>query len=180
MPGVPLRLIIFLAAVSCAGCALTRPMGGRGGMRDIQLDEIQESSEDNVLDLIERVRPGWIHFHDLRDPADPGETEGPLVMINDIPPHPLFTLDYFPLDDVREIQYLTASYALQRYRVDSPAGVILVITEPPVGPDAKLEPDTGRVFLEDGPGFFPEPLVRIAPSLIRRTFSCNSPSGSRS
>jgi hypothetical protein len=180
MPGVPFRPVLFLAALSCAGCVLGRTTGGKGGMRDIQLDEIQGSSEDNVLDLIERIRPSWVYFHDLRDPADPEETAGPLVMINDLPPHPLFTLQYFSLENVREIRYLTASYALQRYRVNSPAGVILVITESPVGPDPKIDPDTGRVLLEDVPGSFPAPMVRTAPSLIHCTFSCNSPSRSRS
>jgi hypothetical protein len=178
MPGVPLRLMLFLAALSCAGCALTRSTGGRGGMRDIQPDEIQGSSEHNVLDLIEQIRPSWLYSHDLRDPADPGETAGPLVMINGLPPHPLFTLEYFPLENVREIQYLTATYALQRYRVNSPAGVILVITEPPVGPDPTVKPDTGRILPEDAPDLFSGPMVRIAPSSIRRTFSCNSPSRS--
>jgi hypothetical protein len=180
MFGVAFRTLLFLLALSCGGCILSRSPGGKGGMRDIQLDEIKGSSEDNVLDLIERIRPGWVYFHELRDPGDPGETEGPLVLINDVPPHPLFTLQYFPLENVREIQYLTASYALQRYRVNSPAGVILVVTEPPVGPDPGAKPDTGRVLLEDTLGFSPEPMARIAPSLIHCTFSCNSPSRSRS
>ena len=35
-------------------------------MRDIQLDEIRASQEDNLMDLVERVRPGWLYFHDLR------------------------------------------------------------------------------------------------------------------
>jgi hypothetical protein len=115
-------------------------------MRDIQIDEIRASREDNLMDLIERVRPSWLYFHDLRDPGDPNETAGPLVMINDVPPRPLFTLQYVPLDGVQEIRYLTATYARNRYRVASPAGVILVITQPLVGPGREAKPDTGRAI----------------------------------
>ena len=56
----------------------------------------------------------------------------------------------------------------------------MVVTVPPVGADPKVEPDTGRVPLEDVPGPFPKPVVRIALSLIHHTFPCNSPSRSRS
>jgi len=138
------RTLLVLALLPWTACILPRATGGKGGMRDIQIDEIRAAHEDNVLDLIERVRPGWVYFHEIRDPEDPHETDGPLVLINDVPPHPLFTLKYFPLENVQEIRYLTASYALSRYRVRSPAGVILVVTGPLVGPDPQVKPDTGR------------------------------------
>jgi len=114
-------------------------------MRDIQIDEISAATEDNLLDLIERIRPSWVFFHDLRDPGDPSETAGPLVMINDVPPRPLFTLQYISLEGVQEIRYLTRTYALTRYRVNAPAGVILVITPSFVGPGTENKPDTGNV-----------------------------------
>lgn len=115
-------------------------------MRDIQIDEIRGAGEDNLLALIERIRPSWVYFHDLRDPSDPSETAGPLVMINDVPPRPLFTLQYIPLEGVQEVRYLTYTYALNRYRVNSPAGVILVIIPDLVGPGAEAKPDTGRAL----------------------------------
>ena len=146
MPRNAVRAVLFLALLPWGGCILSRPIGGQGGMRDIQIDEIRASEEDNVMDLIERVRPSWLYFHDLRDPGDPSETAGPLVMINDVPPRPLFTLQFISLEDLTEIRYLTATYALNRYRVNSPAGVILVITRPMVGPGEEVKPDTGRVF----------------------------------
>lgn len=138
------RLTLLLGLLPLAGCALSRP-GVGGGMRDIQTDEIQGATDDNLMDLIERIRPSWLHFHDLRDPADPEETEGPMVMINDVPPRPLFTLQYVPLENVREVQYLTPRYALTRYRVESAGGVILVMTRSLVGPGVEIKPDTGRV-----------------------------------
>jgi hypothetical protein len=119
-------------------------------MRDIQINEIRASREDNLMDLIERVRPSWLYFHDLRDPGDPNETAGPLVMINDVPPRPLFTLQYLPLEGVQEIRYLTRTFARNRYRVESPAGVILVMTRPVVGPGEEVKPDTGQVSLLPG------------------------------
>jgi len=138
--------LILVGAVFLAGCALTTGSRGQGGMRDIQIDEIRSTRASNVMDLIEKVRPGWLYFHELRDPSDPSETRGPMVMINDVPPRPLFTLQYLSLENVAEIRYLTRSYAMQRYRVNSPAGVILVISPPLVGPGAETQPDTGRVY----------------------------------
>ncbi len=138
----PTPLILALPFV--AGCALTAA-GEGGGMRDIQIDEIRGAEDDNLMALIERVRPSWLYFHDLRDPADPDETEGPLVLINDVPPRPLFTLQYLPLENVREVQYLTSQFALTRYRVESPGGVILVRTHALVGPGGEPKPDTGLV-----------------------------------
>jgi len=143
-----LSLALLAGVLPLVGCALSRP-GVGGGMRDIQADEIQGATDDNLMDLIERLRPSWLHFHDLRDPSDPEETEGPLVMINDVPPRPLFTLQYVPLENVREVQYLTPRYALTRYRVDSAGGVILVITRAMVGPGEPTKPDTGRVKVRE-------------------------------
>ena len=146
MPRIAHRALILLALLSCTGCVRGPATGGKGGMRDIQIDEIRGAGEDNLLSLIERIRPSWVYFHDLRDPSDPSETAGPLVMINDVPPRPLFTLQYIPLEGVQEVRYLTYTYALNRYRVKSPAGVILVIMPSLVGPGAEAKPDTGRAL----------------------------------
>lgn len=137
--------IACLAVLLATGCALSPGPRG-GGMRDIRMDEIRVSKAQNVMDLIEKIRPGWLYFQELRDPRDPSETGGPLVMINDVPPRPLFTLQYLPLENVREIRYLTRAYALNRYRVNAPAGVILVVSPPRVGPNPETPPDTGRVY----------------------------------
>jgi len=139
------RGLTLVGALFLAGCALTPGSRGQGGMRDIQIDEIRSTQATNAMDLIEKVRPGWLYFHDLRDPSDPSETAGPLVMINDLPPRPLYSLQFLSLENVTEIRYLTRSYAMQRYRVSSPAGVILVISPPLVGPGPETPPDTGRV-----------------------------------
>jgi hypothetical protein len=142
------RLVVLMAAFVVTGCALTPGPRG-GGMRDIQADEIQASDADNLMDLIEEIRPGWVYFHDLRDPRDPSEREGPLVMINEVPARPLYTLQYIPLENIREVRYLTRTNALNRYRVNAPAGVILVISPPMVGPNPEIPPDTGRVYWSD-------------------------------
>jgi len=145
MPRIVPVSVLALALLFWAGCFFTGARGGSGGMRDIQLDEIRASQEDNLLALIERIRPSWVYFHELRDPADPEETAGPLVIVNDVPAQPLFTLQYIPLEQVIEVRYLTASFARQRYRIESPAGVILVITPSRVGPGEEVKPDTGRI-----------------------------------
>jgi len=143
-PSAP-RPLILLVVLFAAGCALSGTRG-QGGMRDIQIDEIRSTRAANAMDLIEKVRPGWLYFHELRDPSDPGETGGPMVMINDVPPRPLYSLQFLSLENITEIRYLTSTYARQRYRVDSPAGVILVISPSLVGPGPDTPPDTGRVY----------------------------------
>jgi hypothetical protein len=140
-----LRSLFLVAALLATGCALSPGPRG-GGMREVELHEIQASDADNVMDLLERIRPGWLYFHELRDPREASETQGPLVMINDVPARPLFTLQFIPLEGVQEIRYLTRSYARNRYRVNAPNGVILVITPDPVGPSPQVPPDTGRVL----------------------------------
>ena len=66
------RLTLLLGLLLLAGCALSRP-GVGGGMRDIQTDELQGATDDNLMDLIERIRPSWLHFHDLCPPVPGNE-----------------------------------------------------------------------------------------------------------
>jgi hypothetical protein len=113
-------------------------------MRAILADEIADSSADDLLELIGQLRPSWLLGSDLRDPSDPEERGGPAVLVNGVPPRPLFTLQFMPLAGVEEIRYLTAQEAELRYRVRSPAGAIFVKTRDPVGPGAGASDSPAR------------------------------------
>ncbi|MFC1660156.1 hypothetical protein ACFL3S_01645 [Gemmatimonadota bacterium] len=135
-----------LGAIAVTACAAVGPVTGSGGLRAIQIDEIGESSAEDLLELIENLRPSWLLGSDIRDPSDPEERGGPVVLVNDVPPRPLFTLQFMPLAGVEEIRYLTSNEAELRYRVRTPAGAILVKTRTPVGPG--VGPSEGTATLD--------------------------------
>jgi hypothetical protein len=113
-------------------------------MRAILSDEMADSSADDLLELIGQLRPSWLLGSDLRDPSDPGEGGGPAVLVNGVPPRPLFTLQFMPLAGVEEIRYLTSREAELRYRVRSPAGAIFVKTQRPVDPGVEASDNSAR------------------------------------
>ena len=117
-----------------AGCARTHSPTGAAGGRAISGEEIAGSDAEDLLELIEELRPSWLLGSPIRDPSDPSETDGPLVLLGDAPPQPLFTLQFVTLDGVREIRYLTATSARSRHQVHAPSGLIVVIRTPSRGP----------------------------------------------
>ena len=137
-----------------AACGWNRPTTGEGRLHVISEIEVRKSTADDVLELIEELRPSWLLGGVLRDPSDPSETGGPRVLINDVPPRPLFTLQFMSLENVREIRYLTRVSAANRYSVGASTDVILVLTHPKVGPDS-IRPDTGSAPATD-PGSNPK------------------------
>lgn len=130
VPGLPPGGLLL----SPPACGRGRAVVGEGGLRGVTLEEVRASDADNVLELIEELRPSWLMGSPLRAPWDPTEQSCPLVLVNDVPPQPLFSLQYVPLDGVREIRYLTATYAETRYRIRAPDGAILVLRPPPISP----------------------------------------------
>ena len=140
---VALSAALFL--VFLTGCTRKYPITGSGGLRAISEVEILKSDAEDVLELIEDLRPSWLLGEMVQDPENPFESGGPQVLVNGVPPRPLFTLQFMSLENVREIHYLTSTSAETRYRVRSSAGTILVITHSRVGPGDSIPPDTGRV-----------------------------------
>ncbi len=105
--------------------------------------EIQASDADDVLELIQQLRPAWLVGSVLGDPSDPTQNRGPSVLINDIPPKPLFSLQFLSLENIKEIRFLTRTTAETRFRVGARDGLILVLTHSGVLPEDTLPPDTG-------------------------------------
>ncbi len=131
--------------LTLAACAVRRPITGSGGLSTITEIEIRKSDAEDVLELIEDLRPSWILGSPVRDPGNPLESPaGPGVLINDVPVLPLYALQFEPLEGIKEIRHLTRTSAENRYRVSAPRGLIVVIRPPRVGPDRTTPPDTGR------------------------------------
>ena len=118
-------------------------MTGGGGIRVITRAEMDASDADDVLELIQELRPAWLAGSVLGDPGDPANSGGPSVLINDIPPRPLYSLQFLTLQNIKEIRYLTRTTAETRFRVGARHGLILVLTEGEVMPRDTLPPDTG-------------------------------------
>lgn len=132
----------IILCVGMTGCVRKQAVTGSGGINAIVESEILESDAEDVLELIEKLRPGWFLHGSMRDPANPWEWEGPVVLINDIPPKPVFSLQFMSLTNIREIRFLTRTYAETRYRVGAPDGAILILTHSGVEPGDTVAPDT--------------------------------------
>lgn len=138
-------ILTLLFSLIQAGCARRQPLTGPGGLRAISEVEIRKSDAEDLLELIEALRPSWLLGTMVQDPSDPLESGGPKVLVNGLPPRPLFTLQFMSPGNVREIHYLTRTAAETRFRVGSPEGLILVLTYPAVIPSDTTQPDTGRI-----------------------------------
>jgi hypothetical protein len=138
-----LSLAPLLGSLTATGCASSQPVTGEGGIRAITEEEIEASDADDVLELIQQSRPAWLLGSVLGDPSDPTQAAGPSVLINDIPPKPLFSLQFLSLENIREIRFLTRTAAETRFRVGAANGLILVLTHSKVMPKDTLPPDTG-------------------------------------
>lgn len=139
----PSLLPVLCALTAFWACGPGKPVVGKDGSAwIIGVEEIRESGAEDVLELIRDARPAWLIRSPLRDPSDPTERSGLLVLVNDVPPQPLHTLQFMPLEGIREIRYLTPTFAETHYRVRSSAGVILVLRPPPTGGGRDTEPDT--------------------------------------
>ena len=136
----------IILCMALTGCVRKQAVTGSGGINAIVESEILASEAEDVLELIQTIRPAWLLHGSMRDPANPWESEGPVVLINDIPPKPVFSLQFMSLDNIREIRFLTRTFAETRYRVGAPDGLILILTHSGLERGDTVVPDTGRTF----------------------------------
>jgi len=143
---IPVLVSVSVLLLLVAGCAKKGPVTGQGGVSVIDQAEIEATDARHVLELIQRVRPAWLLMGTRRNPSDPFEEGGPIVLVNSYPPppRPLFSLQYMSLENIREIRYLTRTRTETWYRVRAPAGAILILTTTQVIPEDTVPQDTGR------------------------------------
>jgi hypothetical protein len=137
-----IHAIAFVAALALAvpGCA-SSPSGGSGatqqsqsssrtarGSRDkITSEELATIDVQNALQAVQRLRPNFLQ---TRGGASSSITQGPIdvvVYVDQTRMGGPGTLAQIPITDVKEIQYLSATDATQRYGTGHGAGAIIVI-----------------------------------------------------
>ena len=133
--------VAFVAALALAvpGCA-SSPSGASGasqqsqsptrvrGSRDrITSEELANIDVQNALQAVQRLRPNFLQ---TRGGASSSITQGPqdvVVYVDQTRMGGPSTLAQIPITDVKEIQYLSATDATQRYGTGHSAGAIIVI-----------------------------------------------------
>jgi hypothetical protein len=130
-------LLVALAAGAAAGCASSPASGGAGatqqstarphGSRDrITQDELANLDVQNALQAVQRLRP---QFLQTRGGATQSINSGPVdivVYVDQTKMGGPSVLSQIPISDVKEIQYLNAADATQRYGTGHAAGAIIV------------------------------------------------------
>ena len=137
-----IRSIMFLSAlasIAAVGCASSssgstgaqqsaQPTPVRRGSRDrITADELATVDAQNALQAVQRLRPSFLQ---TRGGAASSLTQGAqdvVVYVDQTRMGGPSTLAQIPITDVKEIQYLNASDATQRYGTGHSAGAIIVI-----------------------------------------------------
>ena len=109
------RLLIVLAIAACAS-------SGRSGLRRdpnlITLAELNGVSDRAAYDAIERLRPRWL--------TQRGRNSGLPAVIWDGRPYRLDILRTMPLEQIGELEYISALDAATLYGTGYPSGAILV------------------------------------------------------
>ena len=111
----PSQLLIVLVVAACASS------GRSGPRRDpnlITLAELNEVSDRAAYDAIERLRPRWLTVR--------GRNSGLPSVIWDGRPYRLDILRNMPLEQVAELEYVSAIDATTLYGTGYPSGAILV------------------------------------------------------
>jgi hypothetical protein len=117
-------LLIAAGMALAAGCAPVSASPASGGSRHlIPEEEIAASTATNALDLVRRARPHW-----LRSRGQVSYQMQPelVVYVNGRPSGGAEALADFTLESIRELRYLSATEATQRFGTDHGAGAILV------------------------------------------------------
>jgi hypothetical protein len=134
----PIFLLATLAIVS-AGCASSpagtsaasqqsqTPTRSRGQRDRITAEDLATIDAQNALQAVQRLRP---QFLQTRGGASSSITQGPqdiVVYVDQTRMGGPSVLAQIPITDVKEIQYLNASDATQRYGTGHASGAIVVI-----------------------------------------------------
>ncbi len=119
--------VLAFAAVTASACGPARLRGGPASAASpvIAGTELERYPGEDVLALIQRLRPVWLESRSLGG-------QGPnyvVVVLDGLPQQPgLDPLRGLKASDVAEVRRLSASDATTRFGTGMPAGAILVAT----------------------------------------------------
>ena len=112
------------AAPGAAPGAPTPASARRGGGDVITQDELVGTTAQTVMDAIKQLRPSFLTS---RGPTSMNlANPGILVYANGMRLGGVSTLNDIPVQDIKQIQYLNASDATQRFGTGHPSGAILL------------------------------------------------------
>lgn len=117
--------VLLLWLLTASGCvAASQGISASGGNRQlIEEAEIEQSTATNALDLVRRVRPQWLRSRGQMSIERPSEV---VVYVNGHPYGGPGALNDVHIQSIRQIQFLTAVEATQRFGTDHVRGAILV------------------------------------------------------
>jgi hypothetical protein len=124
------RLLIlagFLVAFMVTACASSGREGPspRGSL--ITQEEITASPTNNAYELIQNLRPRWLHDRGP-DTFGLGSTAGIMVYVDGIRMGMADSLHQISVRDLKSAQRLSSGEATQRFGVGHPHGAILLLT----------------------------------------------------
>lgn len=126
------HIVLAAAAAILAGCASSGGTAGQqaGAARSrtsrniITEEELAGATEGDLYSVIQRLRPNFLV---TRGPTTMlGGTGGIVVYLDENRLGDVSTLRQISVSDVKQIQFLSATEATQRYGTGTPNGVILV------------------------------------------------------
>ena len=120
--------MLLMVVTSCVTASAGSGSAGSGG--DVFTPaELEQHQGDDLLALIMRTRPTWLHMR--RSPtADQPDTNPIVVVIDGVPQQPgLDPLRVLKVSDLRDVRRLSPSDATMRFGTNMTAGAILVATK---------------------------------------------------
>jgi hypothetical protein len=124
------RFISVLAGVSTAACAATTP--STRPLTTVRREvltagEIVAARVTDVYQAVAQLRPEFLNRRSI-EPLPPGRQPAIAVYLNDMPIGGEEALRSIPLDEVRQIRYMTRTQAEFRWGRVHPRGAIVVQT----------------------------------------------------
>jgi len=121
-------LMLVMAVTSCVTASAGAGSGASAG-DVITAAELEQHQGEDLLALIMRSRPTWLHMR--RQPtADQPDTNPMVVVIDGVPQQPgLDPLRVLKVSDLRDVRRLSPSDATMRFGTNMTAGAILVTTK---------------------------------------------------
>ena len=120
------RLLIasFALAIGLAGCASGGSGGGGGGggnPNQLTNEALQAAIGSDAYQAIQRLRPRWLQSR--------GGNSANVFVDGQERPGGLEVLRGFPVADIDEMLYMSASEATTRYGTGHPNGLIVIMTK---------------------------------------------------
>ena len=131
-----------LLALAAAGCATAGSSGSagasasqssaskRGGTNLITEEEVSSSGVSTAYELIQRLRPAWLRSRgtsSVNGSAGGGDT--PVVYMDASQLGDLSSLNSVSIQNIRQIQYLNAADATQRFGTNLTGGAIIITSK---------------------------------------------------